>query len=70
MGYRVEAIEFVSGEHTPRNLMIRAVRTRASAEATDVARYRELVAEWQVKPALAERLRESLRPVLGESAPA
>ena len=26
VGYRVEVIEFVGGEHTPRNLMIRAAR--------------------------------------------
>lgn len=31
-GYRVEAIEFIGGEHTPRNLMIRAVKTGASPE--------------------------------------
>ena len=29
-GYRVDAVEFVSDEHTPRNLLLRAVRTGAS----------------------------------------
>jgi len=38
-GYRVEAIEFIGGEHTPRNLMIRAVKTSAPVEAIEVARY-------------------------------
>jgi SAM-dependent methyltransferase len=52
-GYRVEAIEFVGGEHTPRNLMIRAVKTGASADVTDKKRYEEMLALWKVKPALA-----------------
>jgi SAM-dependent methyltransferase len=55
-GYRVEAIEFIGGEHTPRNLMIRAVKTGASAEAIEVARYDEMIAAWKVKPALARLL--------------
>ena len=52
-GYRVEAIEFIGGEHTPRNLMIRAVRTGAEADAIEKARYEEMLALWKVKPALA-----------------
>ncbi|MFM9151410.1 MAG: class I SAM-dependent methyltransferase [Candidatus Planktophila sp.] len=55
-GYRVEAIEFIGGEHTPRNLMIRAVKTGASAEAIEVARYDAMIAAWKVKPALARLL--------------
>jgi hypothetical protein len=38
-GYRVKAFEFVSSEHTAKNLMLAAVRTRSpgdSASATDV----------------------------------
>jgi protein-tyrosine-phosphatase len=52
-GYRVEAIEFIGGEHTPRNLMIRAVRTGAVADPAEKARYDEMLALWKVKPALA-----------------
>jgi len=52
-GYRVEAIEFIGGEHTPRNLMIRAVKTGAIADASEVRRYEEMLALWKVKPALA-----------------
>ena len=55
-GYRVEAIEFVGGEHTPRNLMIRAVKTGAPVEAMEVNRYEEMIAAWKVKPALARLL--------------
>jgi SAM-dependent methyltransferase len=52
-GYRVEAIEFVGGEHTPRNLMIRAVKTGAQPDNAEVQRYEEMIALWKVKPALA-----------------
>ena len=52
-GYRVEAIEFIGGEHTPRNLMIRAVKTGAKADSLEQQKYEELISLWKVKPALA-----------------
>ena len=52
-GYRVEAIEFVGGEHTPRNLMIRAVKTGAPADKNEAAKYEQMLSLWKVKPALA-----------------
>ena len=55
-GYRVEAIEFIGGEHTPRNLMIRAVKTGAPVESIEVTRYEEMISAWKVKPALARLL--------------
>jgi len=60
LGYRVDAIEFVGGEHTPRNLMIRATRTGAKPEPIDIARYKEMLAQWNVNPALAQRLAKEL----------
>jgi hypothetical protein len=56
VGYRSEVIEFVGGEHTPRNLMIRAVRTGAIADPIDFQRYEEMVKLWKIKPALAQRV--------------
>ena len=56
LGYRVEAIEFIGGEHTPRNLMIRAIKTGAIADGSEKARYDEMIALWKVKPALAALL--------------
>jgi SAM-dependent methyltransferase len=55
-GYRVEAIEFVGGEHTPRNLMIRAVKTGAVADPAEERKYEEMLTLWKVKPALATLL--------------
>ena len=60
LGYRVDAIEFVGGEHTPRNLMIRAIKTGAKPEAIEITRYKEMRAQWNVEPALAARLAKEL----------
>jgi hypothetical protein len=56
-GYRVEAIEFIGGEHTPRNLMIRAVKTGAIADQAETRKYEELIGLWKVKPVLASLLK-------------
>jgi hypothetical protein len=54
-GYRTDVIEFVSTEHTAKNLMIRAVRTdRPDADAATAAE--RLATLWGVTPALAARI--------------
>ena len=55
-GYRVDAVEFIGGEHTPRNLMIRAVKTGAQAESEEVERYQSMISQWGVTPVLAAKL--------------
>ncbi len=56
LGYRVDVIEFVSAEHTAKNVMLRAERapSRSRAERA-AAEYRELRDRWGVEPAI-ERL--------------
>jgi SAM-dependent methyltransferase len=54
-GYRVDVVEFVESAHTPRNTLLRAVRT--GAPGADASReYDELVAAWGVRPRLGELL--------------
>ena len=55
-GYRVDAIEFIGGEHTPRNLMIRAVKTGTEPESGEVERYQSMISLWGVTPVLAAKL--------------
>jgi SAM-dependent methyltransferase len=52
-GYRVEVVEFVPSQHTPRNTMLRAVRTGAPPDAAVTTQYDEMVRTWDVKPRLA-----------------
>lgn len=54
-GYRVEVVEFVGSEHTPRNTLIRATATGVEA-ADAAAEYNELATAWKVRPRLAELL--------------
>lgn len=55
-GYRVDVMQFVEDSQTPRNVLLRAVRTDAPASAQVREEYDELVATWQVRPALARML--------------
>lgn len=54
-GYRVDVVEFVGSEHTPRNTLLRAVATGADPERAR-AEVAELTETWQVRPHLAELL--------------
>jgi SAM-dependent methyltransferase len=56
VGYRVEVVEFVDSVHTPRNTLLRAVRTGAPAPDRAREEYAELVSTWHLHPQLAELL--------------
>ena len=61
VGYRVEVVQFVSAEYTPRNTMIRAVRTGAAQPDSQAdAEYEALVADWGVTPHLQTLLADDL----------
>lgn len=55
-GYRVEVIAFVESQHTPRNTLLRAIRTTDRGSPASRSEYDELVDAWGVHPALAQRL--------------
>ncbi len=59
-GYRTDVIEFVAGEHTAKNLMIRAI-AGASPDAEAAGRVDDLVTRWGVRPALLDRLERDSR---------
>ncbi len=54
-GYRVDVVEFVGSEHTPRNTMLRAVRTGVVPDGA-LADYEALVTTWSLRPRLGELL--------------
>lgn len=59
MGYRTDIVEFVSTEHTPKNLMIRAVKTSDNLQQSqDIEAYKHMKAYWQVTPFLETQLGE------------
>jgi SAM-dependent methyltransferase len=69
LGYRVEVMEFVSAEHTAKNVMLRAQRAPSrtrSARAT--AEYAQLRDEWGVDPAIGRLLASRLPVAAGRSA--
>ena len=65
MGYRTDVVQFVSPEHTTKNLMIRAVKGLKAGERRFVEEYEELKRFWEVEPVLegmaGEQLRQALR---------
>jgi SAM-dependent methyltransferase len=60
LGYRVDIVEFIGGEHTPRNIMIRAVKTGVNVDPVEVDRYQAMLADWAIAPHLAELLKSEL----------
>ncbi|MFY1673408.1 class I SAM-dependent methyltransferase [Plantactinospora sp. WMMB334] len=51
-GYRVEVVEFVDSEHTPRNLLLRARHTGTAPTGRQRDDYRALLGDWQLTPRL------------------
>ncbi|MBM9460924.1 SAM-dependent methyltransferase [Nocardioides sp. zg-536] len=58
-GYKVDVMEFVDSQHTPRNTLLRAIGGGAGGGAGAAAaeqEYDDLVATWQIRPRLGELL--------------
>jgi SAM-dependent methyltransferase len=60
LGYRVDVIDFVDSRHTPRNTLLRAVRTGAEPPAAARAELDEVATTWGLRPRLAELLHDRL----------
>jgi SAM-dependent methyltransferase len=56
-GYRVDVVQFVESQHTPRNTMLRAVLTGGKVKGGSVRKeYDDLVDTWGISPRLAQLL--------------
>ena len=64
MGYQTEVIQFVSSEHTAKNLMIRAVKSHKVGEPKFVQEYKDLKKFWNVTPYLEQLLGEDFTNLL------
>jgi len=59
MGYRTDVVQFVSAEHTAKNLMIRAVSGLRAGDPRSVQEYSQLKDYWHVTPYLEHLLGEA-----------
>jgi SAM-dependent methyltransferase len=66
MGYQTDVVQFVSSEHTAKNLLIRAVKTTKAGDPAFVQEYKALKTFWQVTPYLEELLGERFAQLLAE----
>ena len=69
MGYRSDVVEFISPEHTARNLMIRAVRAGPAGDARHVREYIEMKRFWGVTPYIEQAIGEPLGCLLRREPP-
>jgi len=69
LGFRVDIVEFIGGEHTARNILIRAVKTGALPTDLDKQRYQQMINDWQIKPYLAQLLADELKAAAQISRP-
>ena len=60
VGYRVDVIDFVDSKHTPRNTLLRAVRTGVPGSGDVRREFDDLTGTWNLHPRLAELLHDRL----------
>lgn len=65
-GYKTDVVEFISTEHTPRNLMIRASRINGSADSRLAGEYQKMKDFWGVVPYLEDLVRPYLEGLIEE----
>ena len=63
-GYSVQLMEFIATEHTPKNLLIRAVKQAKKPQPSKIEEYRAFADIWGINPALERALQNHVR--LGE----
>ncbi len=61
-GYSVQLMEFIATEHTPKNLLIRAVKQAKRPEPSKFEQYHAFAEFWSINPALERALQNYVRP--------
>ena len=64
MGYQTDVVQFVSSEHTAKNLMIRAVKSLRVGDPQFVQEYKDVKDFWKVTPYLEQLLGEDFTKLL------
>ncbi len=64
MGYQTDVVQFVSSEHTAKNLMIRAVKSLNIGDAQFIQEYKDLKDFWKVTPYLEQLLGQNFTKLL------
>lgn len=59
MGYRVQVMEFIDMEHTPKNIMIRSVKTGRKADKKLLYDLERIIKEYNIEPTLYKLLIEN-----------
>ena len=67
LGYKTDVVQFVSTEHTAKNLMIRAVKSLKPGDRKYVEEFEELKAYWHVTPHLERLLGERFTSLLNKA---
>lgn len=52
MGYKADVIEFIDMEHTPKNIMIRSVKTNKKVDAKKIDDLERIIKEYNIQPTL------------------
>ena len=60
-GYKTSVLEFIDMEHTPKNIMIRAIKKdKFNIKADELNRYNKLLSEFNVKPTIYKLLSDKI----------
>lgn len=60
MGYKVQVAEFIDMEHTPKNIMLRSVKTNKKADSKKLLDLERLLSEYNIEPTLYKLLKDKL----------
>ncbi|WDV44858.1 SAM-dependent methyltransferase [Clostridiaceae bacterium M8S5] len=60
LGYNTQILEFIDMEHTPKNIMIRAIKNDKKDNTKAIKNYKDLTTFWNVKPYIQEAMGNKL----------